>query len=184
MGRTDASNLQTYDALSKLFHWLMALLIIGLIALGMYVEQLPFSPEKLKLISWHKWGGICALILVVIRLLWRGTRKPLPAIETIAPWQQLGASVTHVLLYLLMIAIPLSGWVMSSAKGVPTVLFGLWKLPDLVSRNLPLGDILMQVHWALNLLLIAILVLHIAAAVKHHYIDKDPVLRRMLPKTR
>lgn len=173
--------MKSYDPLTKIFHWFMSLLIIGLIALGLYVQQLPFSPEKLKLISWHKWGGITALILVVLRLLWRATQKPLPRIANMPQWQHASSVAVHWALYLLMLAIPISGWLMSSAKGVPTVLFGVWPLPDLIERDLPLGDTLLQIHWTLNLLLILVLIAHIGAAMKHHFLDKDEVLRRMLP---
>jgi cytochrome b561 len=94
---------------------------------------------------------------------------------------QLAAHAGHVLLYGLMIAIPLSGWLMSSAKGFQTVWFGVLPIPDLVTKNQELGKLLQTVHLSLNLLFVAVIVGHIGAALKHHFIDRDDVLTRMLP---
>ena len=170
-----------YDPVAKLLHWLMALLLPSIFALGLYMTGLSFSPEKLKLISWHKWAGIIALALVVFRLLWRFTHRPPAMPATMGRWQKTGAHFGHLGLYLLMVTIPVSGWLMSSAKGVPTVLFGLWALPDLVQRDRDLGDLLQIAHWYLNALLAIVVVGHVAAALKHHFIDKDQVMKRMLP---
>ncbi|MDD2872673.1 MAG: cytochrome b, partial [Azoarcus sp.] len=94
------------------------------------------------------------------------------------------AHATHVALYVLMLAIPLTGWLMSSAKGFQTVWFGVVPLPDLLSRNAELGDLLQSVHEVLNLSMAALVVAHIGAALKHHFIDRDDILRRMLPGNR
>lgn len=171
-----------YDGLAKGFHWVMAVLLIGVFGLGLYMQGLPFSPDKLKLYSWHKWAGICVLGLVTLRLIWRLTHRP-PAMPSEMPaWQRLAAHLGHLALYVLMFAIPVSGWLMSSAKGVPTVLFGLWPLPDLVARNPDLGDALQSLHWYLNISLALFVLTHILAALKHHFLDQDDILRRMLPR--
>lgn len=171
-----------YTSTAKAIHWLMALLLIGLLALGFYMHDLPLSPEKLKLYSWHKWAGVTAFLLLAIRLLWRVTHRP-PALPASMPKiMQLAAHAGHLALYLLMIAIPLSGWLMSSAKGFQTVYFGILPIPDLLDKNKELGDLLALVHKSLNLLFIAVLAGHIGAALKHHFIDKDDILKRMLPK--
>lgn len=167
--------------MAKIFHWLMAVMLIALFGLGLYMVDLPFSPEKLKLISWHKWAGVIVLALVIARLLWRATHRPPALPASMTKVQRIGAHAGHLVLYLLMFVIPVSGWLMSSAKGVPTVLFGLWPLPDLIQRNRELGDLLQSAHWYLNLLLAFVVIGHIGAALKHHFIDRDDVLKRMLP---
>ena len=162
----------------------MALMIFGLLALGFYMADLPLSPEKLKIYSWHKWAGVTVFLLALARLAWRITHVP-PAM----PWQmsrlqQLVAHAGHIALYVLMIAIPLSGWLMSSAKGFQTVWFGVLPIPDLIPKNKEVGDALKELHESLNILLIVVLLGHIAASLKHHFIDKDDVLTRMLPAHR
>jgi len=173
-----------YTRTAKSLHWLMALMIFGLLGLGFYMSGLPLSPQKLKLYSWHKWAGVTVFLLTFLRLAWRATHPP-PAM----PWQmsklqQIAAHIGHVALYLLMLVIPLSGWLMSSAKGYQTVWFGVLPIPDLIPKNKELGDVLLGLHQSLNLLLIVLLLVHVAAALKHHFLDKDDVLARMLPKHR
>lgn len=170
-----------YSSPAIVLHWLMALLIAGLLALGLYMTGLSLSPEKLKLYSWHKWAGVAAFLLAAARLAWR-VRNPAPALPaSMPPLTRLAAHAGHGLLYVLMFAIPLSGWLMSSAKGFQTVWFGVLPLPDLVAKDRELGDLLQSLHWALNMILLATLGLHVAAALKHHFIDRDGVLSRMLP---
>ena len=149
-------------------HWIIALLIIVAWPLGVYMHDLPLSPNKLKLFSYHKW------------ILWRITHRP-PAALPMPAWQHKIAEGTHHLLYLLMFLVPLSGWLMSSAKGFQTVYFGVLPLPDLLAKNPDLGDLLKEVHEALNWALFILVGLHIAGALKHHVIDRDSTLRRMLP---
>jgi cytochrome b561 len=96
-------------------------------------------------------------------------------------WQRLAAEATHVLLYLLMFAVPLSGWLMSSAKGFQTVWFGVLPLPDLLNKDTELGDLLQQVHMILNFSMAALVLAHLGAALKHHFLERDDVLTRMLP---
>ena len=169
----------TYTPVAKSLHWLMAVLILGLLALGIYMHELPLSPQKLTLYSWHKWAGVSVFLLVWLRLAWRVTHRPPALPESMAPLMRLAAHAGHALLYVLMIAIPLSGWLMSSAKGFQTVWFGVLPIPDLVGRDKALGDLLQQVHKLLNLLLMLTLAGHVAAALWHHFVLKDDTLRRM-----
>ena len=163
-------------------HWLIALALAGTFALGIYMHELPLSPQKLKLYSWHKWAGVSIFLLVTLRLMWRLGHRP-PALPAAMPrWQVRVAEGTHHLLYLLMFAVPLSGWLMSSAKGFQTVYFGVLPIPDLLEKNKEIGDLLALMHKSLNLLFVAVLAGHIGAALKHHFIDKDDILTRMLPK--
>ena len=171
-----------YTSTAKVLHWLMALMFFGLLALGFYMHELPLSPEKLQFYSWHKWAGVTVFLLVLFRLFWRVTHRPPALPDSMPRLMQLAAHAGHLLLYVLMIAIPLSGWLMSSAKGFQTVWFGVLPIPDLIGKDKEIGDLLAAVHQSLNLLFIAVLVGHIGAALKHHFVDKDDILTRMLPR--
>ncbi len=170
-----------YTPVAKTLHWLMAILLFGLLALGFTMTDLPLSPRKLQLYSWHKWAGVTVFLLLLARLAWRATHRPPPLPDHMPKVMQFAAHAGHALLYGLMIAIPLSGWLMSSAKGFQTVWFGVLPIPDLLEKNQELGNLLQTVHLSLNLLLVAVLAGHIGAALKHHFIDRDDVLTRMLP---
>ncbi len=170
-----------YTATAIGLHWVMALLLATLFSVGIYMHDLPLSPWKLQIYSWHKWAGVTAFLLVVVRLSWRYTHRPPTLPESMPTSLKLAAHVGHGVLYLLMIAIPLSGWLMSSAKGVQTVYFGVLPIPDLLGKNKELGDLLREVHEILNFVLVAVVIGHVGAALKHHLIDKDDVLTRMLP---
>jgi len=165
-------------------HWLIAALILASFSVGLYMADLPFSPQKLKIFSWHKWAGVTIFVLVAVRSIWRLFNPAPPLADELPKWQRWVAAATHYLLYALMFAIPLTGWLMSSAKGFQTVYFGILPIPDLLQKDADMGDILRNVHEALNWLMITVVGLHVAAALKHHFIDKDDVLRRMLPAKR
>lgn len=171
----------SYTALAKSLHWLMALMLVGLLALGFYMADLPLSPEKLQYYAWHKWGGVTAFMLVWLRLAWRITHRPPAYPLSMSGLQQLLAHGGHLALYGLMLLIPLSGWLMSSAKGVQTVWFGVLPLPDLLAKDKELGRQLAQLHSALNIGLLLLAGIHAAAALMHHWYFKDDILRRMLP---
>ena len=173
-----------YTRTAQALHWVVALAIPLMMALGLYMEGLPFSPEKLQYYSWHKWAGVTVFALVVVRLVWRFTHRPPPLPAHMSGIERFAAHAGHMLLYLLLLAIPLSGWLMSSAMGVPTVWFGVIPLPDLVGRDEALGDLLQGTHKYLNWFFAALIIGHVGAALKHHFIDRDDVLSRMLPGKR
>lgn len=173
-----------YSSTAIVVHWLMAVALIGSFSLGVYMYDLPFSPTKLKLFSWHKWAGVTIFAVLVFRIVWRITHRPPELPFGMPRWQQWAAHTTHWALYGLMFAIPLTGWLMSSAKGFQTVWFGVLPIPDLLDKSEELGDALKTVHQTLNFLLAATVIAHIGAALKHHFINKDDVLRRMLPFVR
>lgn len=175
-------NTTRYTATAIALHWLMALALAGLVIVGVYMHDLPLSPWKLKVYSWHKWAGVTAFLLVLVRLAWRAAHRPPELPAAMPPLMRFAAHAGHAALYLLMIAIPLSGWLMSSAKGFQTVYFGVLPIPDLLAKDKPLGDLLKEVHETLNYLMIAVVVGHAAAALKHHFIDRDDVLTRMAPR--
>ena len=170
-----------YTATAKGLHWLMAVMIFGLLALGFYMTDLPLSPQKLQYYAWHKWAGVSVFALVWVRLAWRITHRPPALSDHLSPIMQWAAHGGHFLLYALMLVIPLSGWLMSSAKGVPTVWFGVLPLPDLVGKDKELGQNLAELHEALNVGLLLLISGHVAAALWHHLAHRDHTLRRMLP---
>ncbi len=174
-----------YSGLAITLHWVLALALLGLFGLGVYMTDLPFSPLRLKLYNWHKWAGVSILILSVLRLVWRLTHRPpaLPsAIESGMPaWQRAAHHGTHHALYLLFFAVPLLGWAYSSAAGFPVVLFGALPLPDLVAPDKALAELIKPWHAASAFAMLGLAGLHIAAALKHQLIDRDGLLRRMLP---
>lgn len=174
----------TYTRTAIVLHWLVALLILTALPWGLVMTGLDLSPLKLKLYSWHKWLGVTIFAFVLLRLVWRLGHASPPLPPSIPAWQRALAGSTHALLYLLMLAIPISGWLMSSAKGFQTVYFGVLPLPDLLAKDKALGELLADLHAVLNTVLIALLAAHVAAALKHHFIDRDGVLARMLPMLR
>lgn len=169
-----------YSGTAIALHWLIALAVIGAFALGLYMHDLPLSPHKLKLYSYHKWTGITILALMLARISWRIGHAP-PALLEMPEWQRSLAQGVHIGLYMLLLVVPLSGWLMSSALGFQVVWLGVVPLPDLVAKNKELGELLKQVHKNLDFVLLGLLTLHIAAALKHHFMDRDGTLQRMLP---
>lgn len=169
-----------YTRTAKGLHWLMAILFFGLLALGFYMHDLPLSPEKLKLYSWHKWAGVTAFLLVWFRLFWRVTHRPRPA-----GYHAQGHAARRARRPLRALRAddrdPALGLADGSAKGFQTVWFGVLPIPDLLGKNKELGDLLQTVHKSLNLLFVAVIAGHVGAALKHHFIDKDDILTRMLP---
>jgi cytochrome b561 len=167
-----------YTPVAIVLHWLLALAIIGAFCMGVYMSDLPFSPTRLKLYNWHKWAGVTILALSALRLLWRLANRP-PAPAPMPAWQARVASGVHLLLYITFFAVPLTGWAMSSAKGYPIVWFGVLPLPDFVPKDHDLGELLEQVHAALAWGLAVLVLAHIGGALKHHFIDRDGLLKRM-----
>ena len=177
-----STSIQRYNNTAMALHWLVALLIFAAFPLGVYMHDLPLSPTKLQYYSYHKWIGITILLLVIARVVWRFTHTP-PSLPASTPrWEVVVSHITHIALYGLLIVIPLSGWLMSSAKGFQTVWFGVLPLPDLVEKNKELGELLSTVHQGLNVFLFLLVAMHIAAVIKHKFIDHDQILERMLPK--
>ncbi|WP_291014388.1 cytochrome b [Hydrogenophaga sp.] len=172
-----------YTRLARLLHAVQGLALAGMFAVGLYMVDLPFSPDRLKLYNWHKWAGVLVLSLALLRLLWRLTHRPPPLPASFArampAWQRLAHHATHAALYLLFFAVPLLGWAYSSATGFSIVLFGVLPLPDWVPVNESLADALKAAHRYAAYALAALVSLHVAAALKHHFIDRDGLLSRM-----
>lgn len=173
-----------YDPAAKSLHWLTAVLVIGLLVVGLWMVGLPPSLQKLKVYSWHKWAGITVLALSVLRLAWRHVRPPPPLPPGLAPIDRRLAPWGHAALYVLLFAMPLTGWLMSSAAGIPVVLYGIWQLPDMIARDDGSFRTLQTAHYILSRALIVVLLVHVAAVIKHDVLRRDGVLRRMLPFAR
>lgn len=178
-----ASTVSRYRPLARALHWLLALLIVGNFALGVYMHELPFSPARLQYYSWHKWARVVVLALSALRLLNRLLSPPpaLPeAIEAAMPrWQRFAHHATHLALYLLFFAVPLTGWAFSSAAGFPIVLFGALPLPDFVPVSESLAEVLKELHEISALSMAALVLLHVAGALKHQFMDRDGLMNRM-----
>ena len=168
-----------YTAPAVVLHWLIAALIFVAFPLGVYMSDLPLSPTRLQLYSYHKWIGISVLLLVGLRIVCRLTHRPPALPDDLPRWQRAASHAVHGLLYLLILAVPMTGWLMSSAKGFQTVWFGVLPLPDLVEKNRELGQALGSAHQFLNYLLLTLVILHVVAALKHHFHERRPFLQRM-----
>lgn len=169
-----------YTGTAMTLHWLVALLVFCNIYLGIHMVGLHVSPAKLRLYSYHKWVGVTLLALAILRLAWRAGHRPPPDLPMPA-WQRVVAHSTHGLMYLLLLLVPLAGWTYSSAAGFPVVYLKLWRLPDLVDKNAALAERLKFSHAALASVLCALVLLHIMGAVKHQWLDRDGLMRRMWP---
>jgi cytochrome b561 len=177
-----------YSLTAIVLHWVLGLAILGMFGVGLYMTDLPFSPTRLKLYNWHKWAGITLLALAVVRLLWRMTHRPptLPSAiaDAMPAWQRWAHHGTHHALYALFFVVPLIGWAYSSAAGFPIVVFGVLPLPDFVPVDKALSELIKPFHEISAFALVGLAGLHIAAAIKHQWIDKDGLIGRMLPGRR
>ncbi|MBX9633295.1 MAG: cytochrome b [Burkholderiales bacterium] len=170
-----------YTRVAAALHWLIAVAILANFVFGTWMVDLDLSPAKLRYYSYHKWLGVSVFLLVLVRIAWRIGHRP-PALPTHMPtWERVAAGVSHFALYGLTLAVPLSGWLFSSAKGFKTVYFALIPIPDLLAKNPALADTLKLWHLSLNYVMALLILLHVAAALKHHFMDRDDVLVRMWP---
>lgn len=168
-----------YTRTAVALHWLVGALVAAALTIGWIMADMHTSPTKLEMFSWHKWIGITVLALFFVRLLWR-LSHPAPPLLPMAAWQHYAAQAAHGMLYALLLVQPLTGWLYSSASGHSVVYLGLLPLPDLIAKNPALAPSLKDVHEACAWLLVTFIALHALAALKHHYVDRDDSLRRML----
>ena len=174
---------ERYGGVAIALHWVTALLITGSFTLGLSMVGMPLGRQKLQWYAWHKWVGITVFLLTCARLAWRW-KHPAPAPPSMPRWQERAASLAHGALYALLLVIPLSGWIYSSSTGVQVVYLGLFPLPDLVPKDRALASVLLALHITLNFMLFSLVCIHAAAALRHHFVDRDTVLTRMLPRRR
>ena len=185
------NTLQRYGAVAQALHWLMVVLILGLIGVGLYMEDLPVS-EKMPgttgyaLYQLHKSFGLTVLILAVLRLAWRFANPQPPVPKDHGGLVRMGAHLSHLVLYVLIFAMPLSGWLYVSADPlshsvIPTRFFDLFEVPNLLAADEAARDTYRAAHGLLYLVLLAVVAVHILASLIHHIWFKDNVLLRMLP---
>ena len=170
-----------YGSVTKSLHWITALLVLVLLAVGLYMSDLPNSPDKLRIYGLHKSFGITVLTLTFCRILWHVISKKPGPVETLKSWEKHLSQALHVFLYLLLVAMPLTGWLMSSAGNFPVRPFGIFTLPNLVAPDKELMKFFKELHETIGTVIMVTVGLHIAGALKHYFLDKDIVLKRMLP---
>jgi cytochrome b561 len=170
-----------YGTITKTLHWVTAILVLLMLALGIYMTDVEEMATKLMLYNRHKSLGVLVLALTLLRVLWHLYSKKPAYVESLKPWEKRTAHVVHTFLYIALLGMPMTGWLMSSAAGRAVSFFGLFTLPDLVGQDKALGGIFRETHEILSDFLMAAIALHVAGALKHHFIDKDITLKRMLP---
>jgi cytochrome b561 len=172
----------SWNGFSITLHWLVAAMVLGLAVVGLFMTELPNNPTKLRIYALHKSMGLTVLALVGLRLAWRLLRPAPSPVPGTPRWQQVAATATHWAMYVLLFAIPLSGWAYNSAANFPLQWFGLFNLPDLIAADLDAKPFWKAVHWWSFCTLAALALMHAGAALKHHYLDRDATLVRMLPR--
>jgi cytochrome b561 len=172
-------SLPRYTHVAIVLHWLLAAAIVLGFLVGLQMADAPVSPARVRWINYHKWIGLTILALSLLRLLWRISHRPPTLPESMQGWQRRAAQWVHRLMYLFFFVVPVAGWAYSSALGFHVVYLGLIRLPDLAPKDKALADVLIQVHATLAWTLAALVGLHVAAALKHQFIDKDGLLLRM-----
>ena len=173
-----------YGGVAQFLHWLIVALLIVQVTTALLADDMPDGLAKLTLLARHKSFGMTILGLALIRVLWRLVNPAPPLPVTLKPYERALARVTHVLLYALLFAMPLSGWVMSVAHNYPVSWFHLFTWPNPVAPDKQLAGIMEDVHTTLAYVLAATVTLHVVAAIKHHFVLRDDTLKRMLPFTR
>jgi cytochrome b561 len=169
-----------YGLVAQLLHWSVVLLLIVQFLLAEAADELPLGIDKLAMLARHKSVGITILGVAFLRLAWRLIDRP-PALPPMPAWQRAAAAATHWGMYVILFAMPLSGWMMSSAANYPVSWFGLVQLPDLVMPSESLEEILHEVHEVLAGTLLFLVGVHVLAAFKHQFVDRDGLITRMLP---
>ena len=171
-----------YSLPAIVLHWLIAVLIGAAVVIGLVMTSIPgLTPMKLRYFSYHKWIGVTIFALVLLRILWRMVCPPPSLPRRMPGWERAIAHAVHGMLYLLMIAVPVSGYLYSSAAGLQVVLFGVLPLPTLIGPDHGLKVALRAAHVALDYTLIGFVALHVLAALKHQFVDRDGLVARMLP---
>ena len=171
---------ERYGWVAQTLHWAIFFLLIVQFTLGKIADNLPLGLDRLITLARHKSFGITILALAVIRLLWRLINRP-PPLPSMPGWQRMAAHLSHAGLYALLFAMPLTGWLMSSAHNYPVSWFGLVQLPDLITPDRDLSHDLEDIHELLSNILLELAAVHVLAALKHQFVDRDGLLLRMLP---
>ena len=169
-----------WGSVSKTLHWLVVALILVMAWIGLRMGDMPNGPDKIATYATHKSIGIMILVLVLARLAWRLYAGAPDAVPGTPRLQERVASLTHWALYALLVAMPLSGWVLNSASGFPLQWFGLFNLPPIWPEDRDFSERLYLVHGWIGILIAIFVLGHIGAALFHHFVRKDEILTRML----
>lgn len=169
-----------HGSLSKWLHWGIAFIVVGMLAAGFYMANTDSSPLRTNVSNLHKSFGILIILLMLLRLGWRFANITPTLPRTMPQWEQIAARLVHYLFYIVLIAMPLSGWLMGSAAGRPPEFFGLFVLPSIAPESRALAGFFREIHGFIAWSLVILIALHVLAALKHHFLDKNDVLRRML----
>lgn len=175
------NNEHRFGALAQSLHWTTVALVVALILVALYMTGLPLGPDKIRVYNLHKSLGVLVLLLTLLRLFWRWASPPPPLPRDMAAWERQAAKASHFLLYLLLFAQPLAGIIHSWSANFPVVVFGAVTLPNLTGPNPDLKALLEILHAWMGWTLCGVFLAHAAAALRHHFLLKDDVLRRMLP---
>ena len=171
----------SYGIIAQAFHWLVAVLVLAQLGIGLYAANLPVSLARLQWLSHHKSLGLAILALVLLRLGWRALKPPPELPDSMPRWERRAALATHRLFYLLLILAPLAGWLYVSAAGLSVNWFGLFQVPDLVSKDPESAELFKALHIGLVALLASLVAVHVGAALRHALVLRDGVMHRMLP---
>ena len=173
-----------YGSVAIALHWTSAALVVAGFALGLWMTGLDLSPATLRYYAWHKWIGVTVFVTAAARLAWRVAVPPPPWPDRVPPWQRRAAAAVHRLLYVLLLAVPVSGWLYGSASGVQVVYLGVLPLPNPIGKDREGARWLLLLHQTLNFTLAAAVTVHVAAAWWHGVVLRDGVPARMLPRRR
>ncbi len=175
---------ERWGSVAKFLHWTIAILVVVMLIVGNFMEDLPNSPDKMRIYALHKSTGLSILALMIVRLGWRYF-DPRPADPPgLGSLAKFASRAVHMAFYALLILMPLSGWLYNSASNFPLKWFGLFRVPALSGPDKQIKQLALETHETLFWIILAVLIVHAAAALKHHFIDRDSVLRRMLPFVR
>jgi cytochrome b561 len=171
-----------YTATAIVFHWVVAILVFTMIGLGIYMTDIPKgTPDRAFYYNLHKSIGVTTALLVIVRLWWRAKNPP-PLLPSSMPgWEVQASKISHALLYMCLILMPLSGFAASQFTKYGVNYFGLFKIPPMGSENKVFYDLLQGIHGVTAALLMALVVIHVLAAFKHLLINRDKVFQRMVP---
>lgn len=175
------NTINAFGVIAKGFHWIIALCIIGMLTVGLIMVDMPPSPTKMTLYALHKSTGVVILLLVILRLTWR-LLNPVPELpSSLHPWHHKLAKLSPLSLYTLMFLMPLSGFTLSETAGYPITVYNMFTLPMFLPKNPEVSKTAVMIHQYGGFAFIGVLVLHVSAALYHHFILKTNVLKRMLP---
>lgn len=171
---------ERYGLVHILFHWVLAICLALLFGFGKYLSSMTIGLSNIHLFNLHKASGLIVLMLVLARLAWRFYTPPPPLLtEGAKPWELRLAHISHVMLYALMLGMPLTGWIASSASGIGITMFGLFNVPLIAPPLEWVEDVFFRLHGLLSSLLVLVVALHVAGALKRHFVLRDMTLRRM-----